>query len=223
MQPRFLPPNQTEHNAFSQVDPAIRAAQLPQPYAIHDEVPANPEDVLSRPSPKKQSIDIRPNSQNNTVTDARHPQAGTPPGDAQTPGKNAKLTEQPSPLKGGNAKRVHPIELWQEGLPIPKANGGNSKSADSILRSGTYERSRYDSATSQSGNSIYYSVRGSTMMSQSPTSSSPTANGRGNSVTRSTRPNGTSDTRDASLNSRQSMENGSLRTRKKSKIGRAHV
>lgn len=221
LQPRYLPPTQSEDNAFAQIDPAIQAAQLPQPYAIDDEVPANPEDVLSRPSPKKHSVDIKANIPFDTAGDARHPHAGTPPGDAQTPGKNAKLIEQPSPLKRGNQKRVHPIELWQEGLPIPKANEGNGKSADSTVRSGTYERARYDSATSQSGNSIYYSVRGSTMMSQSPatpSSSSPTANGRGNGVARPSKPNTNSDSHDASLSSRQSFGNGSLRTRKKSNL-----
>ncbi|MCO5599929.1 hypothetical protein L7F22_054036 [Adiantum nelumboides] len=226
LQTRYLPPTESETNSFAQFDPAIQAAQLPQPYAIHDEVPANPADVLSRPSPKKQSIEINTNNSSDSKTDARHPQAGTPPGDAQTPGKNAKLVEQPSPLKRGNQKKVHPIELWQEGLPIPKANGGNGKSADSTLRSGTYERSRYDSTTSQSGNSIYYSVRGSTMMSQSPatpSSSSPTPNGRGNGASRSSKPNNGSHTRDASLNSRQSFGNGSLRSRKKSNLSEVLV
>lgn len=224
LQPRYLPSTQSESNAFDQFDSPAEVARQTQPYVIDDEVPANPEDVLSRPSPKKFSADIYMNDKTDSAAETRHPNAGTPPGSAQAPGKNAKLIEQASPLKGGgNLKKVHPIQLWQEGLPISKSDEANGTSADSTLRTGTYERSRYDSATSQSGNSIYYSVRGSTMMSQSPatlsSSSTPTVNGHGtNGAPRINRSNYDAHVRNGSLSSHQSFGPESFRTRKKSNL-----
>ena len=182
MIPRYLPDGQTESSGYP-FGTASQESTGAVPYSLGEEVPAKPEDVLSRPN----KLSTSPPS-----ADGRPAEAGVAPGIAPAPGSTAKRRQPASQernlsqSKKGRDKRksIRSIEVWQGDV--------GPSSADSMLSSSTatnstsvpihgikdeYQRNRYDSTTSVGGApSIYYSVRGSTYFSQSPagaSSSSP--------------------------------------------------
>lgn len=158
LSPRFLPPGQKETCSFyAKQDPDSSATV--EAYTIDGQIPAKPEDVLSRPSPHNRTPTLTVNEGVGSI-EARHPGAGPPPGESPIPGAQSKLRKQPSLRMHSKHKSVSSFEPWQDGVPI--SNTSNSPARSS------YQRSRYDSTASQSGNSVYYSIRGSTMLSQSP-------------------------------------------------------
>lgn len=138
------------------------------------DIPAKPEDVLSRPHQRNVSCSSTNSSnaahspsgterESAPTTSARPPGAGTPPGQQAS----ARL------LKISDASRSSPSTSPRKnaGLAVQQSNNGADSSS----------RNRYDStATNNSfrtgaGGSIYYSVRGSTFFSGSPGTQSSNA------------------------------------------------
>ncbi|MCO5602889.1 hypothetical protein L7F22_057028 [Adiantum nelumboides] len=146
------------------------AAPRPSPRATSLDIPAKPEDVLSRPHQRHPSTSDSPSGSGGapTVWPARPPGAGTPPGQATTPGTASRH------LKVSDASKSTVPSSSQQGSPRKPTAAAHGLPLGSI----SSNRNRYDSsATTNSlktgaGGSIYYSVRGSTFFSQSPTGAS---------------------------------------------------
>ncbi|UZJ54391.1 hypothetical protein CBS101457_003711 [Exobasidium rhododendri] len=178
MIPRLLPEGEVERIGYRDVDRDTKG-EAAVPYTIGEQVPARPEDVLSRPNEVS-------SSSSNVINDsgrsnARPAGAGLDPGDSLSPRTKSLRT---SSRQGGkskstnlreNRKSIRSIDVWQ--------GNDRSSSSDTVDSSSTMMkttnrrgRNRYDSTTSAGGApSIYHSIRGSTFFGQSPDGSSTAA------------------------------------------------
>jgi small GTP-binding protein len=231
MIPRRLPEGEEEKQGYPNINHQDSEGEAALPYTLGQDVPARPEDVLSRPNKGSTSTQSGNGGMEAGVHLGRPTEAGLPPGTAPAPGKALQKQQQlqhRSPRKslthkegkgkglGEKRKSIRSIDIWQGyhsdalGSSLatatsasPSNSASNRRASGSITREGS-QRSRYDSATS-TGGSVYYSVRGSTILSQSPaggSASSPTTSSSGKTAT----------VRNASLSSQDT------RTRKQSNL-----
>lgn len=170
--PRYLPPSQTETNLFERktkaAAPGSPEHEAAKPYNIGTEVPARPEDVLSRPSPRKSTPLSKPHAKLDmplqtaaTPESSRHPHAGPAPGEAvaESTIRTSSKPRQRRLSKAPGKDSIRSIDVWQ----------GDAESQDLSVRRDTQHRSRYDSTLSVGASSVYYSIRGgSALLSQSP-------------------------------------------------------
>lgn len=198
MIPRFLPEGEEEKQGYPNIPEVINNAEAALPYKVGQEAPARPEDVLSRPTKTSITSQGADTATSEAGTSLGRPlEAGLAPGTAPAPGsmamRKSSMNSQPQSHQRSNSqarwkrekrKSIRSIEVWQ---------GNQSASLESETQSvptraakDGSQRSRYDSATSVGGPpSVYYSIRGSTVFSQSP------AGGEGGSSLNSTDTNTT--------------------------------
>lgn len=187
MIPRLLPDGEVEKQRYPN-GMQDHNGEAAVPYTIGEQVPARPEDVLSRPNEMSNSSESTERAGHAASSPGRPAEAGLAPGNAPAPG--TKLLHKKSHQRNGSKskglrekrKSIRSIEVWQGADTSTLSSSADTVNSSSTtmspsvpIRNGKdqYHRNRFDSTTSAGGApSIYYSVRGSTVFGQSPAGAS---------------------------------------------------
>jgi len=231
MIPRLLPEGEVEKEGYkNKLQEHIGDTAVP--YPIGEQVPARPEDVLSRPNKVSSSLKSTDGVGRAESSPGRPAEAGLAPGSAPAPG--TRFTHKKSHQRSGSKskrlreqrKSIRSIEVWQGDsgdTSTLSSSTGTAKSSTTTTSPSVpisngkdqHFRNRFDSTTSAGGPpSVYYSVRGSTFFGQSPAGASASSpDGSTASSERTT----TTTTRDGQ-HSRGMSLNSQARNRKQSNL-----